>query len=143
MDYLTHGLGLTGVALAANRIAVGAFFAFSGYHKLFNRARHASLVSTLTADRVPLLAVNQWFVPSVEMLGGLAVALGVFAPVAAVLLMCICAVATCVDGLARVAAWKPIDWADWCDDLLYLPEVLYGLMLLIVLCAGPGRASLT
>jgi uncharacterized membrane protein YphA (DoxX/SURF4 family) len=143
VDALTHGLGLTGVALTANRAAVGVFFAFSGYHKLFNRDRHASLVATLEADHVPLVRVNQWFVPTVEFIGGIAVSIGFFAPVAALLLVAICCVATCVDGLNRIKAEHPIDWADYCDDLLYLPEVLLAVMLIVVIGAGPGGLALT
>src|ERR1700747_2740274 len=108
MDYLTHGLGLTGVMLAANRLAAGLFFAVSGYYKLFNRERHAALVKTLRNDGIPLVAVNQWLVPVVELIAGAAVAIGFFAPIGALLLVVICAVATCVDGLSRVRAWKPI-----------------------------------
>jgi hypothetical protein len=39
-------------ALTLNRVAIGVFFAISGYHKLFNAARHA----TLTSTRAPNLA---------------------------------------------------------------------------------------
>ena len=143
MDALTHGLGLLGVSLAVNRAAVGVFFAISGYHKIFNRQRHAALVATLTEDGVVLVPINQWFIPLVELIGGVAVVAGFFAPIAALLLIAICAVATCVDGVKRIKAWGPIDWADWCDDLLYLPEVLLGVMLIVVIGAGPGGLALT
>ena len=38
MDLLFVGVGWTDIALTLNRIAVGAFFMLSGYHKLFNAA---------------------------------------------------------------------------------------------------------
>jgi hypothetical protein len=45
----THG------ALTLNRLALGVFFAISGYHKLFNPSRHAALTRTLQDDGVHAL----------------------------------------------------------------------------------------
>jgi hypothetical protein len=36
MQYLTSGADLAAIALLINRIALGAFFTISGFHKLFN-----------------------------------------------------------------------------------------------------------
>ena len=72
MDLLFVGVGWTDLAIALNRIAVGAFFMLSGYHKLFNAERHRSIVDELKALGVPALGFNQWWVPSVEFLGGAA-----------------------------------------------------------------------
>jgi uncharacterized membrane protein YphA (DoxX/SURF4 family) len=47
MQYLTGGADLTAIALFINRIALGAFFTISGFHKLFNRQRHAVFVASL------------------------------------------------------------------------------------------------
>lgn len=124
------------VALTLNRLAVGLFFAISGYHKLVNKERHAALVATLTADRIPLVRLNSWFVPMVELGAGSALVLNVAPVVAALLLGAICLVATCTDGWKRIAEWKPVDKADVVDDVLYLPEVLYGIMLLTVILSA-------
>jgi uncharacterized membrane protein YphA (DoxX/SURF4 family) len=115
----------------------GAFFAISGYHKLANKERHAALVSTLESDHVPLVRMNQWFVPAVEMSAGIALTMAygpaaIVAPLAAALLLAICVVATCVDGFKRIAEYQPIDKADWLDDLLYLPEVLLAVILVVI-----------
>jgi uncharacterized membrane protein YphA (DoxX/SURF4 family) len=114
----------------------GLFFLFSGYHKLFNKERHASLVETLQADKVPLIKINQWFVPSVEFFGGLGLLTNLH-PALVILaslgLTCICLVACLVDGSKRVAAWKPIDFADKIDDYLYLPELSLVLMLVFII----------
>jgi uncharacterized membrane protein YphA (DoxX/SURF4 family) len=40
IDLLFKGVGWTDIAFLLNRVAVGAFFLFSGYHKLFNAPRH-------------------------------------------------------------------------------------------------------
>lgn len=142
LEVLQHGLGVTDAGLIANRLALGTFFAISGYHKLFVAERHAAIVETMKANRIPLPSFNCWFVPFVEFFGGLALLSGVLAPLAAVGLFIICLVATCTDGLSRIPQWHPIDKADWLDDLLYLPEVLYMLGLAIVVIAGPGSVTL-
>jgi uncharacterized membrane protein YphA (DoxX/SURF4 family) len=41
--------GETDLAITLNRIAVGAFFMLSGYHKLFNAERHRSVADELKA----------------------------------------------------------------------------------------------
>ena len=53
MDLLFNGVGWTDIALTLNRIAVGAFFMHSGYHKLFNAERHRTFVDELKALGVP------------------------------------------------------------------------------------------
>lgn len=137
LETLTQGIGLPEYALTLNRVAVGTFFAISGFHKLFVKQRHQTLVETLKNDGLdPKLL--QWFVPSVEFSAGLGCAFGVLAPLAALGLIAICLVATCVDGIKRVAAWVPLDRADFVCDILYLPEVLYIFMLALVIFAGPG-----
>ena len=47
MDLLFVGVGWTDLAMTLNRIAVGAFFMLSGYHKLFNAERHRSIVDAI------------------------------------------------------------------------------------------------
>lgn len=139
MDMLHNGLQqFEHIALGLNQVAVGGFFAISGYHKFFNAERHAALVKTLQEDGVPLLKFNAWWVPMWELVAGSFVALGIMAPLFSLPLLAICLVACCVDGRKRVHDWQPIDKADLIDDWLYLPEVLYIFSLLIVLFAGPG-----
>jgi uncharacterized membrane protein YphA (DoxX/SURF4 family) len=142
MQYVTSGADLTAIALLINRVALGAFFTISGFHKLFNRERHAVFLRELVADRVPRLGVNQWFVPSVEFFGGLALLTGMLAPLAALGLFVICLVAVLTSGKRRVVSSLPIDRADYLDDVLYLPEVLYLVMLVVVILAGPGPLRL-
>jgi putative oxidoreductase len=83
----------------------------------------------------------QWLVPGVEFSAGLGVASGTLTPLAAAGLIAICVVATCTDGLKRIAAWSPLDRGDYADDVLYLPEVLYALILLYVAFHGAGTYS--
>jgi putative oxidoreductase len=132
-----NGIPLEDVVFTVNRVAMGLFFAISGYHKLFNAKRHASIASTMVDDGVPFPKFNEWFVPFWEFTGGLGLIAGIFAPFFAGVLIIVCLVATCVDGVKRIKEYEPIDKADWLDDLLYLPEVLYIIGLVVVVVA-PG-----
>jgi len=139
---LFNGIGWTDIALTLNRVAVGLFFMFSGYHKLFNTERHRAFADELRSLRVPAVGINQWRVPLVEFSAGGAVVVGLVAPLAALGLLVIILVANATSGRERIKAFKPIDEADRIDDWLYLPETLYAVMLIMVISAGAGPYSL-
>jgi len=142
IDLLFKGLGWTDIALTLNRIAVGAFFMLSGYHKLFNAERHRSFVDELKGLGVPALGFNQWWVPLVEFAAGGGVLVGLLAPLAALGLLVLILVAIVTSGRQRIKLYKPIDEKDRVDDWLYLPEILYAVMLIIVVSAAAGPYSL-
>jgi putative oxidoreductase len=142
MDILFNGVGWTDIALTLNRIAVGAFFMLSGYHKLFNAERHRTVVDELKELGVPAVGFNQWWVPLVEFTAGGGVLVGLLAPLAALGLHVIILVAMATSGRRRIKLYKSIDEADRIDDWLYLPETLYAFMLIIVVSAGAGPYSL-
>lgn len=139
---LTQGAHAPYLALTLNRVALGVFFAISGYHKLFNASRHAALTRTLQDDGVHGLPLMQWLLPSAEFSGGWALILGFLTVLAALGLFVICAGAIAFDAVKRVRAWQPIDRADWIGDLLYIPEALYCIGLTVVILGGPGPWSL-
>ena len=140
-DILLVGIGWTDIALTLNRIAVGSFFMHSGYHKLFNAERHRTFVEELKSLGVPAVGFNQWWVPSVEFSAGVAVLIGLLAPLAALGLLVIILVAMATSGRQRIKVFKPINEADRIDDWLYLPETLYAFMLIVVISAGAGPYS--
>ena len=142
IHFLINGTGWTDIALSLNRIAVGLFFLFSGYNKLFNAQRHLALTNELKSLRIPAIGFNQWWVPAVEFVGGGAVLVGFLAPLAALGLLVIILVAVVTTGPGRVGLYKPIDEADRIDDWLFLPETLYAVMLFIIVCGGSGALSL-
>lgn len=145
LDTLTTTLaGIDPVATAYTfgRMGLGAFFAISGYHKLFCPERHQLIYETMVADHVPLPRFNSWFVPTVEFAGGLALIVGLLTPLAALGLLVVCIVACAVDGVKRIPAMKPLDRADWLDDLLYLPETIYAMFLAVYVFQGAGPWSL-
>ena len=142
IDILFKGVGWTDIAFTLDRVAVGMFFMFSGYHKLFNAQRHRAFVDELTALHVAALRINQWWVPSVEFAAGSAVFIGLLTPLAALGLLVIVLVASVTSGRVRIKGYQPIDRADRIDNWLYLPEVLYAFMLIIFVSAGAGPYSL-
>jgi uncharacterized membrane protein YphA (DoxX/SURF4 family) len=139
---IIQGVQAPNAALTLNRMALGGFFAISGYHKLFNASRHATLMRTLQDDGVRDVPVMQWLLPRAEFGGGCALIIGLLSVLAALGLFAICAGALALDGVKRIRAWRPIDRADWLGDLLYVPETLYCIGLTVVLLAGPGPWSL-
>jgi putative oxidoreductase len=137
------GFQAADVGLGILRLSVGTFFAISGYHKLFDPAVHREMRDTLIADHIPLIRLNEWWVPFVEFTAGIALALGFASVISAALLGIICLVACGVDGLKRIEAdYHPGKASDWLDDILYLPETLYAVMLLAVILGGPGAFAL-
>jgi uncharacterized membrane protein YphA (DoxX/SURF4 family) len=141
-EVVLNGVGGAAFCYLVARVATGMFFVFSGYHKLTNAERRAALVMTLQACRIPFVPLMQWFVPGVEFVGGLGVVFGFLTPLAALGLAAICLVATCTDGMRRVRASGVIDQADKIDDVLYLPEVLYIVLLALFVANGAGPFSL-
>jgi putative oxidoreductase len=144
MDFsvITLGAQAPDAAATLNRVALGMFFAISGYHKLFNAARHATLARTLQDAGVRPLPIMQWLVPGVEFSGGCALIIGLLSALAAFGLFVVCAAAFALDAIKRIATWQPVNRVDWIGDALYLPEVLYCIGLAVVMLAGPGPWSL-
>jgi uncharacterized membrane protein YphA (DoxX/SURF4 family) len=140
-NLLVHGVGFGDATLLAIRVSVGAFFVFSGFHKLFNPMRRRDLRATFAADGVRL-PIMMFVVPLGEFLGGLGVTFGALTVFAAAGLSILCIGAVVLDGSKRVRAMQALDRADRIDDVLYLPEVLYVLSLLAVISFGPGAFSL-
>jgi putative oxidoreductase len=138
---LTHGAGFGDTSLLVMRVSVGGFFVFSGFHKLFNATRREDLRETFAADKVTY-APMMVLVPLGELLGGLGVAFGALTVFAALGLAALNVGALVLDGFKRIASMHPLDRADRIDDVLYLPEVLYVVCLLVVISFGPGAYSL-
>jgi uncharacterized membrane protein YphA (DoxX/SURF4 family) len=140
--FLIQGAQAPNIALTLNRVALGVFFAITGYHKLFNAPRHGTLTRTLQDDGVHAVPIMQWLLPSAEFAGGWALIAGLLSVLAALGLFVICVGAVALDAVKRIRAWRPLDRADWLGDLLYVPETLYCIGLTVVVLAGPGPWSL-
>ncbi|WP_211443408.1 DoxX family protein [Collimonas humicola] len=119
------------------RINVGLFFSISGYNKLFVPANQAAMLETMRQAGIPFPEFNAVFVAMLEFAFGGLLGLGLLTRPSALILLAIVGVATFADGIHKIpAGLGPLDWYDW---FLYLPEVLYGLLLFWIWCAGAGR----
>ncbi|MGH8100531.1 MAG: DoxX family protein [Chthoniobacterales bacterium] len=122
----------------AARFAVGLLFFLSGRGKLFVPKRRAQMRDTLVAAGVPFPDFNTIFVSAVEFLFGFLLILGVLTPVDCVMLGCVMIGAILTTALKNIQA-PPV--LGWLSEFLYLPEVLYLLILLWLFLAGPGWFS--
>jgi putative oxidoreductase len=136
-------LGSEGVqpyAILLVRVALGLFFAISGANKLFVASRTEAMYKTLVEARVPFPHAMTWFVSFVEFAGGCLLAVGLFSSLAGLALLVDMLVAIVTTGLSSMA--KGLSALNWLDDFLYLPEVLYVLFFVWLICSGPGKFSL-
>jgi putative oxidoreductase len=126
-----------GILLA--RLAVGLLFVLSGSGKLLRPDRRDAMRKTLEAAGLPFPGVNAVFVASVEFCFGLLLVLGALTPLACVMLSGVMVVALASTRIRGIKAKSPIDWLA---EFLYLPEVLYLVILVWLFFAGPGRLSI-
>ena len=121
------------------RVSLGLFFALSGANKLFTAGGAKAVYETLVKAKVPLPRQTAYFVSGVEFVGGSLLTAGFLSSPACVALMIDMIVATLTTAVSTLP--KNLGPLDWLDDFLYLPEVLYVLFFIWLLCSGPGRFS--
>lgn len=138
MNWYLHANDL---AMLVVRVSIGATFALNGYYKVFYPQRHASFVATLKSSGV-YNHFTEWSVCSIELLAGLGVLFGFLTPVSALGLLVIICTAVCTDSYKKLAGFYPLGFGDLVSDYLYLPEVLYAIMLVAIIVSGPGPYSL-
>jgi len=136
---LSGDSGLEQYAILLVRVAIGLFFAISGGNKLFVAGGTKPVYDTLVKAKVPFPRQTAYFVASVEFVGGSLVAVGFLSSPACAALMIDMIVATLTSSLATLP--KGLSPLSWLDDFFYLPEVLYVLFFIWLICAGPGRFS--
>jgi putative oxidoreductase len=126
-------------ALLVVRVSLGLFFAISGGNKLFVAGRRQIMYETLVKAKVPLPRVMTYLVSGVELVSGFLLAVGLLSSLASLALMGDMVVAIVTTRLATIQ--KELSALNWLDDFLYLPEVLYVLFFVWLICAGPGKLS--
>lgn len=126
-------------AILAVRLALGLFFAISGGNKLFVPSQTQIMYKTLVAASVPFPHLMTYFVSSVEFVGGLMLIAGFLTSLACIALMGDMLVAILTTSLAALP--KGVSPLNWLDNFLYLPEALYVLFFIWLICSGPGRFS--
>ncbi len=122
------------------RVAIGLFFAISGANKLFVAGGTKPVYDTLVQAKIPFPKQTAYFVAGVEFVAGSLVTVGFLSSAASVALSIDMIVAILTSSLSTLP--KGLSALSWLDDVLYLPEVLYVLIFVWLICAGPGRFSL-
>ena len=121
------------------RVSIGVFFAISGAKKLFVASSTQAMYQTLVEAKVPFPHLMTYFVSSVEFVGGSVLAVGFLSSLACVALLGDMLVAILSTKLSAMP--KGLSPLSWLDDFLYLPEVLYVLFFIWLICSGPGKFS--
>ena len=126
-------------AILLVRVSIGLFFAISGANKLFVAGGTKPVYETLVQAKVPFPHQTAYFVSGVEFVAGSLITVGFFSSPASVALLIDMIVATLTSAISTIP--KGLSPLSWLDDLLYLPEVLYVLFFIWLICSGPGRFS--
>jgi putative oxidoreductase len=127
------------IGILIARVSVGTLFALSGSGKLFVRSRREAMFRTLLGVGVPAPGITTLVVSAVEFTFGILLAIGLFTPLCCVMLSGVMVVALATVILPKV---RTTSVTSWLSSVLYLPEVLYLVILVWLLFAGAGRASL-
>jgi putative oxidoreductase len=120
------------------RLSVGTLFALSGSGKLFVPSRRDQMLRTLRDAGILAPGMNIVFVSSVEFLFGILLVMGLLTPLCCLMLSGVMVVALGTSILPRIEAPS---LASWLGSVLYLPEVLYLVILVWLFFSGPGWFS--
>lgn len=164
LQYLTSGLDMADVGLMLNRLALGLFYFLARFRFFYDpskpaagsASRHYPSQRWFNADRRNSLTrkmqhcglKNQpafwaWTAAIVEVVGGLMLILGLFAPLAAAALLVLTIRATMCTWKDKIYEQHPVDLIDCAACYLWRVEGLYIVMAATVLFGGPGLFSLT
>ena len=127
------------VPITAVRVLIGIFFCISGGTKLLVPAQFSMMEHTLAQSHIPFPHANAIFVSLVEFVSGAGLVVGLLTPLCALVLVVDMIVAVATNRIHSIQASGVLAWLD---DFLYLPEVLYILILVWLIFSGPGRYSL-
>jgi putative oxidoreductase len=127
-------------AILLVRVSLGVFFAISGANKLFVASSTQTMYETLVEAKIPFPHLMAYFVSGVEFVGGSLLTLGFLSSPACVALLVNMLVAILTTKLSAMP--KGLSLLNWLDDFLYLPEVLYVLFFILLICFGPGEFSI-
>jgi len=126
-------------AILLVRVLLGLFFAISGANKLFVVGTRQTMFETLVKAKVPFPRLMTYFVSAVEFIGGSLLTVGFLSSLACGALLVDMLVAILTTKLPAMP--KGLSPLSWLDDFLYLPEILYVLFFIWLICFGPGKFS--
>jgi putative oxidoreductase len=126
-------------AILLVRVSLGLFFAISGANKLFVVGGTKPVYETLVEAKVPFPHQMAYFVSGVEFVAGSLLIVGLLSSVTCTALLIDMIVATLTSAISTMP--KGLSPLNWLDDFLYLPEVLYVLFFIWLICSGSGKFS--
>lgn len=126
-------------AILLVRVLLGLFFVISGANKLFVTGSRQTLYETLVEAKIPFPDLMTYFISGVEFVGGFLLIVGFLSSLACVTLLVDMLVAILTTKLSAIP--KGLSPLNWLDDFLYLPEGLYVLFFIWLICSGPGKFS--
>jgi putative oxidoreductase len=132
-----HSWEWLGILLA--QLAVGLLFFLSGRGNLFVPERREQMRQTLIEAHVPFPEFNAVFVSAVEFVCGLLLIFGALTPLACAMLGGLMIVAIATIAIRNIKATSPLGWLS---EFLYLPEVLYLVILIWLFFSSPGWFSI-
>ena len=124
--------------LTTIRVWIGIFFCISGGTKLFVPGRFSVMEQTLVQSHIPFPHANAILVSLVEFAAGAGLTVGLLTPLCALVLALDMVIAVATNRIHSIEATGVLGWLD---DFLYLPEVLYVMILVWLIFSGPGRYS--
>lgn len=127
-------------AILLARISLGMFFGISGADKLFVPSRAHAMFETLVRAGIPFPDFMTYFVSSVEFICGCLLVVGLLSSLSCAALIVDMIIAISTVQLGTIPAGR--SFLDWLDDFLYLPEPLYVILLIWLICSGPGKVSI-
>ena len=125
--------------MTAARVLIGIFFCISGGTKLLVSGELRSMELTMAQSHIPFPHANAIFVSLTELACGTGLALGLLTPLCSLALGIVMIVAIATNRIQSIQASGVLAWLD---DFLYLPEVLYVIILAWLIFSGPGRYSI-
>ena len=126
-------------AILLVRVALGLFFAISGANKLFVASRRRPCMKPCSRPTSLFHTRRHYFVSAVEFAGGCLLAVGLLSSLACVALLVDMLVAILTTKLSAMP--NGLSAFNWLDNFLYLPDVLYVLFFVWLICSGPGKFS--
>ena len=97
------------------------------------------MYETLAGAGIPFPHFMTYFVSSIEFISGCLLVIGLLSSLCCAALIIQMIVAITTVQLATIPTG--LSFLDWLDDFLYLPETMYIIILIWLICSGPGRVS--
>lgn len=127
------------IGMLLARLSVGLLFMLSGAGKLFSSVRREQMRQTMVSAHISVPEISGIFVSSVECVFGALLVVGFLTPLCCLMLTLVMVGALSTTVLRGIKGRSAVSWLS---EFLYLPEVLYVVILVWLLLSGPGWFSL-